>query len=241
MSPPRWRRISSAALDTGERREGVMKVGVLGTGDVGTTIASALVAKGHEVKLGSRTADNADAVGWANEHGDRASNGTFADAASFGSIVFHCGPGRHALDNLEPCREALHGKVLVDVSNPLDPSQGFPPKSLYVANTDSVAEQIQRAIPEVRVVKALNTLAAPLMVDASRVPDSVVFVAGNDAEAKANVVGLLHKAFGWPKHDVIDLGDIVASRALEMLVMMWVRIYRALDTEMFNYRLVRAT
>jgi len=218
-----------------------MKFGVLGTGDVGQTIASALVAKGHEVRMGSRTGDNPDAQSWAEKQGSRASQGTFADAAEFGSIVFNCTPGAFTLEVVRPCREALHGKVLVDVSNPLDKSQGFPPDSLFLANTDSVAEQIQRELPEVRVVKSLNTLTAELMVDASRVPDTVVFVAGNDAEAKANVVGLLHKAFGWPKQNVVDLGDVKASRALEMLVMMWIRLYGALGTGLFNYRLVRAT
>ena len=216
-----------------------MKVGVLGTGNVGQTIASALVAKGYDVKLGSRTADNADAVAWTKENGAHASNGTFADAAAFGSIVFHCAPGMHALKILGPCREALHGKVLVDVSNPLDLAQDFPPKSLYLANTDSTAEQIQRELPDVRVVKALNTLTAELMVDPSRIPDTQTFVAGNDAEAKANVVGLLHKAFGWPKHDVMDLGDIGASRALEMVVMLWIRLYGTLGSPMFNFKIVR--
>jgi predicted dinucleotide-binding enzyme len=228
-------------MDTGRVAEGVMKLGVLGTGHVGQTIATALVEKGHEVRLGSRTGDHPDAQAWAEKLGTRASQGTFADAAEFGAIVFHCTPGMYALDVLRPCREALHGKVLVDTSNPLDKSQDFPPTSLFLANTDSVAEQIQRELPEVRVVKALNTVAAPLMVDASRVPDTVVFVAGNDAEAKANVVSLLHKAFGWPRASVLDLGDVTSSRALEMLVMMWIRLYGALGTELFNYRLVRAT
>jgi predicted dinucleotide-binding enzyme len=218
-----------------------MKIGVLGTGDVGRTIASALVAKGYDVRIGSRNAHNADAAAWAQQQGARASHGTFADAAEFGSIVFHCLPGVHAVDVLTPCREALHGKVLVDVSNPMDPSQKFPPEALLVANTDSIAERIQRALPGVRVVKSLNTLTAALMVDASRVPDTVVFVAGDDAEAKANVVSLLHKAFGWARANVLDVGDVKASRALEMALLLWIRLYGALGTGMFNYRLVRAT
>jgi len=215
-----------------------MKLGVLGTGTVGRTIATALVAKGYDVKLGSRAADHAGAREWVERSGSHASQGTFADAAAHGAITFNCTNGMHSIAALRTCRDALHGKVLIDVTNALDGSKGFPP-SLFVCNTDSLAEQIQRELPETRVVKALNTLTASLMVDGTRIPDTDVFVAGNDAEAKASVAGLLHKAFGWPREHVIDAGDITASRGLEMFVPLWLRLYGALGTGIFNIRVVK--
>jgi predicted dinucleotide-binding enzyme len=215
-----------------------MKLGVLGTGTVGRTIATALVAKGYDVRLGSRTADHAGAREWVERSGGNASQGTFAAAADHGAIVFNCTKGSHSLDALGPCRDALHGKVLVDVTNAIDPNSGFPP-SLFVCNTESLAERIQQALPETRVVKALNTLTAALMVDGTRLPDTDVFIAGNDPEAKASVSGLLHKAFGWPRQHVIDVGDLTASRGLEMFLPLWLRLYGAMGTAIFNVRVVR--
>ena len=185
-----------------------MKIGVLGTGTVGRTIATKLVALGHEVTMGSRTADNEQAAEWVAEAGDRAAQGTFADAAAFGEIVFNCTAGVASLEALGSiATDDLAGKILVDVANPLDFSQGMPP-TLSVSNTDSLAEQIQRALPDARVVKALNTVNAMVMVDPGRVPgEHDVFLCGNDADAKARVTQLL-ESFGWPSERVVDLGDI---------------------------------
>lgn len=213
-----------------------MKHAVLGTGDVGRRIASKLTALGHQVSLGSRTTDNPAAVAWAAESGG--SHGTFADAAAQGEIVWNCVKGEHCLAALRQAGATnLAGKVLVDLSNPLDFSQGFPPV-LSIAGRDSLAETIQRAFPGARVVKTLNTLANPLMVDPGALPEPTdVFVSGDDSEAKARVVAILN-SFGWPAP--IDLGDLSTARGTESWLPLWLRLMGALGTPMFNLKLVRA-
>jgi predicted dinucleotide-binding enzyme len=174
-----------------------MRIGILGTGVVGATIGTKLVQLGHDVRMGAREATNAKAAAWATPLGERASHGTFADAAAFGELLFNCTAGTASLAALEAAgRDALGAKLLVDVANPLDFSKGFPP-SLSVCNTDSLGEQIQRAFPELRVVKALNTMQTAVMVDPSRVPgEHDAFVCGNDAEARARVTAILRDWFG---------------------------------------------
>jgi 8-hydroxy-5-deazaflavin:NADPH oxidoreductase len=131
----------------------------------------------------------------------------------------------------------LDGKILVDVSNPLDFSAGMPP-SLFVSNTDSLGERIQAQLPGVRVVKALNTVNASVMVDPGQLADGDhhVFLSGNDAGAKQAVADLLRDRFGW-RH-VLDLGDISTARGAEMLMPMWLRLMGSLGTAMFNWRIV---
>lgn len=217
-----------------------MKIGVLGTGTVGRTIATKLVALGHGVTMGSRTADNEQAAEWVAEAGDRAAQGTFADAAAFGEIVFNCTAGVASLEALgSVSTDDLAGKILVDVANPLDFSQGMPP-TLAVSNTDSLAEQIQRALPDARVVKALNTVNAMVMVDPGRVPgEHDVFLCGNDADAKAQVTELL-ESFGWPSERIVDLGDITGARAMEMYLPLWLRLFGTFGTGDVNVLVVRA-
>jgi len=214
-----------------------VRVGVLGTGDVGRRLASKLVALGHEVKMGSRTAKNAKAVEWTKASGPKASAGTFADAAKFGEVVFNCTAGSVSLEALKLAGgKNPSGKVLVDVANPLDFSKGMPP-TLTVCNTDSLGEQIQRAFPDAKVVKALNTMGNELMVNPGLVPgEHDTFVCGNDAQAKAKVVEIL-RAFGWKSP--IDLGDITASRGLEMVLPVWVRLMVTLKTRNFNFKIAR--
>jgi predicted dinucleotide-binding enzyme len=216
-----------------------VKIGVLGTGMVGRTIATRLAGLGHEVTMGSRTADNEAAAGWAETAGEPARHGTFADAAAAGEMVFNCTAGTASLAALEAAgADNLAGKVLVDVSNPLDFSRGMPP-GLSVAGHDSVGEQIQRAFPDARVVKSLNTINCEVMVDPSRVPGShAVFVAGDDDEAKAQVRGLLRE-FGWPETAIIDLGDIGAARGTEGYVLLWLRLMGVYGTPDFNIATVR--
>jgi hypothetical protein len=215
-----------------------MKFGMLGSGMVGSTIATKLVSLGHEVKMGSRDAANEKARAWVISAGSGASQGTFADAAAFGEIVFNCTAGMSSVDALKSAGEsALRGKVLVDVANPLDFSKGMPP-TLFVSNDDSLGETIQRTFPEVKVVKALNTVNANVMVSPGRIPgDHDVFVCGNDAAAKAQVVRLLKDEFGWK--NVNDLGDITAARATESYLHLWLRLYGALQTADFNIHVVR--
>lgn len=216
-----------------------MRIGVLGTGMVGRTIATKLVALGHEVMMGSRTPDNETAAEWVASAGSGGSQGTFADAAAFGELVFNCTAGTGSLEALEMAgAETLAGKTLVDVANPLDFSQGMPPH-LFICNTDSLTEQIQRALPDARVVKTLNTVNHEVMVDPEKVPgEHDVFVCGNDETAKAEVVDLL-RSFGWPAEHVVDLGDISAARGTEAYLLLWLRLRGALQTGHFNIKVVR--
>jgi predicted dinucleotide-binding enzyme len=216
-----------------------MKIAVLGTGMVGLTIATKLAELDHEVTVGSRSADNADASEWAREAGDRASSGTFANAAADAEIVFNCTAGVHSLGALEMAgAENLDGRVLVDVANPLDFSRGMPP-TLTVCNDDSLGEQIQRAFPGARVVKALNTVNAAVMTDPGSLPEPTnIFLCGNDDGAKAQVRGLLED-FGWEADAILDLGDISAARGTEMYLPLWLRMMGALGTPAFNIKVAR--
>jgi len=215
-----------------------MRIGILGTGVVGKTLGTRLVTLGDNVRMGSRTAGNEKAREWVQQSGDQASEGTFADAAAHGEMVFNCTPGMASLDALNAAgSKNLSGKILVDLSNPLDFSRGMPP-TLSVCNTDSVGEQIQRAFPATKVVKALNTVTAMVMVDPALIPGvHTMFVSGNDSAAKAEVINLLKSGFGWK--EVIDLGDIVGARAQEMFLPLWLRLYMTLQTPNVNIRVAR--
>jgi len=226
-----------------------MKVGVLGTATVGRTLAARLAELGHEVMLGTRdpaktrarTAPdpygNSPLASWLAGHG-QVKLGSFAEAAAFGELVVNATQGSATLEAMEKAGEArLNGKVLIDVSNPLDFSRGMPP-TLFVADSDSLAEQIQRAFPQARVVKTLNTLNAALMVEPGRLAEGEhsVFLSGNDPLAKQAVRELL-SSFGWK--DIIDLGDLTTARGAEMLLGAWLRLYGALNTPLFNFKVVR--
>lgn len=219
-----------------------MRIGIMGTGIVGRTIGGALVRRRHEVKLGSRTPDNAKAAEWATAAGQGASHGTFAEAAEFGEVLFNCTSGMASLDALEAAgAERLAGKVLIDVANPLDFSHGMPP-TLAICNDDSLAERIQRRFPDARVVKALNTMNATVMVDPGRVPGAHnVFLSGNDPDARAQVAAWLSEWFGWPADAFIQLGDITTARGSEMLLPIWLRLWGALGTPDINFHIARAT
>jgi 8-hydroxy-5-deazaflavin:NADPH oxidoreductase len=197
-----------------------MRIGVLGTGVVGTTIAGKLRELGHHVLIGSRSAGD-DAV-------------PFADAAAHGELVFNCTNGNASLEALRSAgEENLAGKVLVDVSNALEFSEGRPP-IIGVSTADSLGEQIQREFPEARVVKALNTVNTNVMVDPSVVPgEHDVFMSGNDDAAKDEVAGLLQE-FGWPRERIIDLGDVTAARGQELYVALWIRLMNAVGSPTFN-------
>jgi predicted dinucleotide-binding enzyme len=225
-----------------------MRFAVLGTGMVGRAIAGRLDELGHQVTIGTRDRQatmartEADGMGnppyaaWAGEHpGVRLA--TFADAASAAAVVVNATNGSASLEVLTLAgADHLAGKVLLDIANPLDFSAGMPP-TLLVKDTDSLGEQIQRAFPQTRVIKTLNTLNANLMVRPDQLPEgSSVFVSGDDADAKATVTSLL-KEFGHS--DVIDLGDITTARGTEMLLPVWLRLMGALRTPMFNFKIVR--
>lgn len=216
-----------------------MRIGVLGTGIVGRTLGEKLVELGHEVRMGSREAGNDAAVEWVQSAGESASEGTFADAAEFGELVINATGGKVSVDALGMAgAENLAGKVLIDVSNSLDFGGGGPPV-VGVSVDDSLGERIQAAFPDARVVKALNTMNAALMVAPGSLGETTnVFVCGDDDAAKAQVIELL-ETFGWLSGDIIDLGDISAARGAELYVALWVRLMGALGTPQFNIRIVR--
>jgi hypothetical protein len=216
-----------------------MRIGVLGTGTVGQTLATKLVSLGHEVRMGSREAGNAKAVEWASEAGAGASEGSFADAAELAELVVNATAGAASLEALGMAgADNLAGKVLIDVSNPLDFSRGMPP-TLTVCNDDSVAEQIQREFPAARVVKSLNTVGAEVMVTPDLVPgEHTIFVAGDDEDAKRQVTDLL-ESFGWPRDRVLDLGDVSAARGMEMYLPLWLRLFGVGGTPRLNVQVLR--
>jgi len=227
-----------------------MQIGIFCTGVVGQTLAGGLAAKGHDVMIGTRdpgatlardTGTVASRTTFREWQGANPSVklGTFAGAARFGEALINATSGGGALPALEGAgADAMGDKILLDVSNPLDFSKGMPP-TLSVCNTDSLGEQLQRAFPHVRIVKTLNTLTAALMISPASVAngDHSIFVSGNDADAKANVKRWLGEWFGW--RDVIDLGDITTARGTEMLLPVWLRLWGALGTPMFNFKIMR--
>jgi len=212
---------------------------VLGTGAVGRAVAGRLAGLGHEVTIGTRdpddTAGREEYAAWAAEHGD-VRLATFADASADAELVVNAAGGDVSLGILEQAGEHLDGKVLLDISNPLDHSHGFPPR-LFVKDDDSLAEQIQRAHPAARVVKTLNTMNNSIMVEPQSLGEpTTVFVSGDDADAKATVTGLLEE---MGHQDVIDLGALETARGAEMWLPLWIRIAMSLGGSDFNIRVVR--
>lgn len=217
-----------------------MRIAVLGTGMVGRAIAARAAELDHEVTVGTRdpaTTRGGDWADWAATH-PAVRLATLADAAAGTELVVNATNGENSLAALSAAgEERLAGKVLLDIANPLDFSNGFPP-TLSVLNDDSLGERIQRAFPRAMVVKALNTLTADLMTHPRQLADGdhSVFVSGDDPDAKKVVTGLL-ASFGHT--DVIDLGDITTARGTEMLLPLWLRLYGRLGTGIFNIKVVR--
>lgn len=227
-----------------------MQIGILGTGVVGQTLAAALAGKGHAVTIGTR--DPAGTIArdkgtqfnpmpfkdWQKSN-PKVKLATFADAARVGEVVMNATSGSGAMPALQAAgADALGDRIMLDISNPLDFSRGFPP-TLSICNDDSLGEQIQRAFPRLRVVKTLNTVTAAVMVNPAVVNggDHTLFISGNDAEAKARVKRWLGEWFGW--RDPIDLGDITTARGTEMLLPLWLRLMGVLGSPMFQLKVVR--
>jgi 8-hydroxy-5-deazaflavin:NADPH oxidoreductase len=227
-----------------------MRIGVLGTGIVGQTLAGKLAALGHDVVIGTRDVQAAlsrtePSNPWTpllsewHAVNPSVTVGTFADAAGHGEVVLNATAGGSSLEALRAAGEDnLADKILVDISNPLDYSGGMPP-TLSVANTDSLAEQIQRAFPRTKVVKTLNTVSSVVMIDPQGVGggDHDLFVSGDDAGAKAEVTRLLGEWFGWQR--VNDLGGISTARGTEMYLALWIRLMGVTGSPMFNVKVVR--
>jgi hypothetical protein len=201
-----------------------MRMAVLGTGQVGSTVGGKLAALGHDVMMGSRSPQGEKARVLAASTGLRVAD--HAEAAAYGEWIVNAMPGEAAIGILGTCDIA--GKILIDISN-------------YNSAVDQpievpVGEAIQRAFPTVRLVKALNSVSAHLMVDpASLGANHHVFIASNDAGAKSEVEGLL-RSFGW--QSILDLGDLGACRAMEQLIPLWMRLDQVLGGPNFNLAVV---
>ncbi|MDG4864757.1 NAD(P)-binding domain-containing protein [Streptomyces sp. T-3] len=216
-----------------------MRYAVLGTGQVGCALGSKLIELGHEVTMGAREKDNEGALSWVAASGPRAGCGTFADAAAFGEVAVLAVAGRFASAAArEAGEENLRGKVLVDVTNPI--VIGRAGLRLSPAETDSTGEQLQRELPQTRVVKALNTVNVAVMVDPALVPgEHQLFVCGNDLAAKERVTEMLGE-FGWPPHRVLDLGGIKHARDTEMMMRAWLSLMEKFGHAEFNWEIRRA-
>jgi hypothetical protein len=230
-----------------------MKIGIFGTGTVGRAIGTKLIEAGHDVVFGTRDVDKTLARTEPDRYGNppfsewikqqpQARLGTFQEAAAHGETLFNATAGIASLEALGLAgHENLSGKILIDIANPLDSSQGFPP-SLAVCNTDSLGEQIQNAFPQAKVVKTLNTMNANVMVNPALVPgDHNVFLSGNNAGAKAQVSTMLTDWFGWKAENVIDLGDITTARGPEMLLPLWLRLFGVLQNPLINFHIAAGT
>ncbi len=217
-----------------------MNIAVLGTGMVGDMIASKLISLGHSVMMGSRTVNNEKALAWCGKSGANASQGTFAEAAQFGLVIFNCTKGMNTIDALRLAgSDNLKNKILIDISNPLDFSKGMPP-TLSIVNDNSLGEEIQKLFPETKVVKTLNTLNCQLMVNPKLLNDGdhTIFMSGNSSEAKTDV-SLLLQSFGWKAENIIDLGDITTARGTEQLLPVWIRLYGTFGNAMFQFKIVK--
>lgn len=203
---------------------------------VGETLGTKFVQMGHQVKMGSRTANNEKAVKWTKTAGANASQGTFAEAANFGEMIFICLKGAAFLDIAQSLAAALGGKVVVDVSNPLDFSSGN--LTLSIGNANSLGEEVQKAVPSAKVVKSFNTVNCEVMVDPSKGGNPTMFVCGNDAGAKKQFTDFI-KTLGW--RDILDIGDITKSRGTEALMHLWMNLFSLFGTPHFGWKIVRGS
>lgn len=227
-----------------------MTIAVFGTGIVGQVIASRLTGLGHSLVIGTRDISKTmartekDMYGnppfsqWLEKNKRNIKLGTYAEAASSSEIIFNCTLGNGSVDALRMAgEENLKGKIIVDISNPLDFSKGMPP-TLNPGNTDSLGELLQRTFPEAKVVKTLNTMNCFLMVNPAALQEEHhVFLSGNDSSAKSAVKEIL-RSFGWKDSSMIDLGDITTARGTEQLLPIWIRLYGVLKNPMFNFKIV---
>ncbi|MCC6370926.1 MAG: NAD(P)-binding domain-containing protein [Bacteroidia bacterium] len=224
-----------------------MKIAVLGTGGVGKAFAKRLTELGHQVCLGTRDVNATLEKTGASSVSEFMSNNplvklnTFAGAASFGELIINASKGEHTPEVITAAGiDNLSGKIIIDISNPLDFSNGMPPSLIPKwSNTNSLGEEIQKMIPGAKVVKTLNTMWNGLMLNPTQLAggDHINYICGNDAGAKEQVINLL-KEFGWKAENVLDLGDITAARATEATLPIWLRIYGAKKSGAFNFKII---
>lgn len=226
-----------------------MKIAVLGTGMVGQAHAKKLAGLGHSVFLGTNDVAKTRArtkidqmsqpgIGIWLEANPEVKLCSFQTAAERAELVINAANGQASLNILSSIKKAVAGKILIDISNPLDFSKGFPP-FLSVSNTDSLGEQIQKALPQAKVVKAFNTTNASVQVNPAGVAkgDHHLFVAGDDKLAKDAVIKFAKQQYGWK--DIIDLGDIKSARGMEMILPIWLEVMGSLNTPQFNFKIAK--
>jgi 8-hydroxy-5-deazaflavin:NADPH oxidoreductase len=230
-----------------------MKIAIIGTGIVGKTIASKLVELNHDVMMGTRNVSDKLAGTATDNYGNppfgewiktnsKVKLGSFAEAAAFGELVVNATNGSNSLTALIMAgTKNLAGKVLIDIANPLDFSNGMPPSLLTgLNNTNSLAEEIQKTFPDTMVIKTLNTMWCGLMVNPKLVGngDHINFISGNNSEAKNKVIKILNQ-FGWLDKNILDIGDITGARATESLLPIWLRVNGVVKSGAFNFKIVR--
>lgn len=230
-----------------------MKISIIGTGIVGRTLATKLIELGYEVMMGTRNVSEKLASIAKDSYGNppfsewhkvnsKAGLETFAKAASFGEIIINATQGGNSIEALKLAdAKNLAGKIIIDISNPLDFSKGMPPSLLpELSNTNSLAEEIQKTFPYALVVKTLNTMWCGLMVNPGMIGggDHINYISGNDAAAKKKVKDILLR-FGWQDKNIIDLGDLTGARATESVILIWVRLMGITNSGAFNFRLIR--
>ena len=230
-----------------------MKIAIIGTGTVGQTIASKLITLGHHVMIGTRNVSEKlastakDAYGnppfaeWYSTNSN-VKLGTFAEAASFGEMVFNATQGVTSVNALKHAgEENFTGKIIIDISNPLDFSKGMPPGLLpELSNTNSLGEEIQKKFSDSKVVKTLNTMWCGIMANPAMIGNGghVNYICGNDTDAKLKVKLLLNE-FGWKNENILDLGDITAARGTEAVLPLWLRIMGTIQNGAFNFKIVK--
>lgn len=230
-----------------------MRIAILGTGIVGQTFASKLTELGHDVMMGTRDVQEKLKEEGTDRYGNPplkdwiAANGSvklvsFADAAEFGELIINATNGANSLNALDlATEENLAGKIIIDVSNPLDFSRGMPPFLIEgLNNTNSLGEEIQKEFPDSRIVKTFNTMNCFLMVNPGHVGkgNHVNYISGNDSDAKTQVKEFI-KQLGWKDENILDLGDISAARAQESVLLIWLRIMQKLNSAEFNFQVVK--
>ena len=216
-----------------------MNIAILGTGMVGATVGKKLTDLGHKVMMGSRTSDNEKALDWVKKCGANASAGKFSEAAAFGEIIFLCTNGAVTIEAVRLAgKENFTGKTVIDITNPLDFSKGMPPTLIpELSNTNSLGEEVQKTLPDAKVVKTLNTVNCEIMIEPSKLSEETsIYISGNEADAKEKVTEIL-RSFGWTS--IIDLGDISTARGTEMMLPLWIRLWGSLKTGHFNFKIVK--
>ena len=227
-----------------------MKIGIIGSGEVAQAIAPKMLELGNEVMISARDTGMGKKREWGNlpsvmdwvvereEEGLKGLGGTFREAAEFGELIFNCTSGAHSLEALQSAgAENLNGKILIDLANPLSFSDTGE-VTLTICNTTSLGEALQAAFPDVKIVKTLNHVTSELMTNPGLLSvDTQLYIAGNDADAKAWVADtVLKKWFGWK--NVLDLGGMESARGLEMYLILWLSLWKTVKTPIFNFKLV---